>query len=56
MLSGSYRLVDEQPPRYEIENLNRLLAGYDLYRAGKAPRIMFTGGWSALRRQSRHGR
>jgi len=49
VLSGSYRLVHEQPPRYEIDNLNRLLAGYDLYRAEKAPRIMFTGGWSALR-------
>ena len=33
----------------EWEDPNRFLAGLDLYRAGKAPRLLFTGGASPLR-------
>ena len=33
----------------EWEDPDRFLAGLDLYRAGKAPRLLFTGGASPFR-------
>ena len=33
----------------EWEDPDRFLAGLDLYRAGKAPRLLFTGGFSPFR-------
>jgi len=49
VLSGGYSEVPGTSGASEFDDFDRALAGYDLYRAGKAPRIMFTGGWSALR-------
>jgi len=49
VLSGGYSKVPGTSGASEFDDFDRALAGYDLYRAGKAPRIIFTGGWSALR-------
>lgn len=49
VLSGGYRDVPGASGATEFDDFDRALAGYDLYHAGKAPRIMFTGGWSAIR-------
>jgi len=49
VLSGGYSEVPGTSGASEFDDFDRALAGYDLYRAGKAPRIMITGGWSALR-------
>jgi len=49
VLSGGYREVPGESGASEFDDFDRALAGYDLYRASKAPRIMDTGGWSALR-------
>lgn len=45
VLSGGLSLAPGDPPVSEWINVNRFLGGIELYRAGKAPLLVFTGGW-----------
>lgn len=45
VLGGGLRLAPGDPPVSEWINVNRFLGGIELYRAGKAPLLVFTGGW-----------
>ena len=47
VLSLSIRAVPDDATSFEFDNFDRFLGGFDLYKAGKAPRLIFTGGWSA---------
>lgn len=47
VLSGGLRLAPGDPIP-EFDDFDRFLAGHDLLRAGKAGKLMFTGGWSPL--------
>lgn len=49
VLSGGVRHVPGDPDTEEFDDLDRFLAGLDLYKANKAPRLMFTAGWSSSR-------
>ncbi len=46
VLSGGIRSVPGDSGAIELEDCDRFFGGFDLYRAGKAPRLIFTGGWS----------
>ena len=49
MLSGGRHPAPGSARVSEWEDPDRFLAGLDLYRAGKAPRLLFTGGVSPFR-------
>lgn len=44
VLSGGLILAPGNPPVSELQNVNRFLGGIELYRAGRAPLLVFTGG------------
>lgn len=45
VLSGGRVLAPGSPPVSEWKDPDRFFAGIDLYKAGKAPLLVFTGGW-----------
>lgn len=45
VLSGGRGLAPGNPPVSEWEDADRFFGGIELYRAGKAPLMVFTGGW-----------
>ncbi|MCE9619647.1 MAG: YdcF family protein [Planctomycetes bacterium] len=47
VLSQGVLAVPGDSGAMEFGEFDRFLGGFDLYRAGKAPRLIFTGGWSA---------
>ena len=47
VLSFSIRDVPGDAISFEFDDFDRFLGGFELYKAGKAPRLIFTGGWSA---------
>ena len=47
VLSFGIRDVPGDTTSFEFDDFDRFLGGFDLYKAGKAPRLIFTGGWSA---------
>ena len=47
VLSFGIRDVPGDTTSFEFDDFDRFLGGIDLYKAGKAPRLIFTGGWSA---------
>ena len=47
VLSFGIRDVPGDATSFEFDDFDRFLGGFDLYKAGKAPRLIFTGGWSA---------
>ena len=47
VLSFSIRAVPDDATSFEFDDFDRFLGGFELYKAGKAPRLIFTGGWSA---------
>lgn len=47
VLSFGVREVQGNSGAIEFDDFDRFLGGFDLYRAGKAPRLIFTGGWDA---------
>ena len=47
VLSFGVRDVPGDATSFEFDDFDRFLGGFDLYKAGKAPRLIFTGGWSA---------
>ena len=49
VLSFSIRAVPDDAKSFEFDDFDRFLGGFDLYKAGKAPRLIFTGGWVASR-------
>ena len=46
VLSFGIRDVPGDSGAIEVDDFDRFLGGFDLYKAGKAPRLIFTGGWS----------
>ena len=46
VLSLSIRAVPDDATSFEFDDFDRFLGGFDLYKAGKAPRLIFTGGWN----------
>ena len=46
VLSFSIRAVPDDATSFEFDDFDRFLGGFDLYKAGKAPRLIFTGGWN----------
>ncbi|MDA1262971.1 MAG: YdcF family protein [Planctomycetota bacterium] len=46
VLSFGIRDVPGDATSFEFDDFDRFLGGFDLYKAGKAPRLIFTGGWS----------
>jgi len=46
VLSFSIRAVPNDATSFEFDDFDRFLGGFDLYKAGKAPRLIFTGGWN----------
>ena len=49
VLSLSIRDVPGKSGAFEIDDFDRFLGGFDLYKAGKAPLLIFPGGWVASR-------
>ena len=49
VLSLSIRDVPGKSGAFEMDDFDRFLGGFDLYKAGKAPLLIFPGGWVALR-------
>ncbi len=49
VLSFSIRDVPGDAISFEFDDFDRFLGGFDLYKAGKAPRLIFPGGWVASR-------
>jgi uncharacterized SAM-binding protein YcdF (DUF218 family) len=47
VLSFGIRDVPGDATSFEFDDFDRFLGGFDLYKAGKAQRLIFTGGWSA---------
>ena len=47
VLSFGIRDVPGKSGSFEVDDFDRFLGGFDLYKAGKAQRLIFTGGWSA---------
>jgi len=45
VLSLSIRDVPGKSGAFEVDDFDRFLGGFDLYKAGKAPRLIFPGGW-----------
>lgn len=45
VLSGGRVLAPGNPPVSEWDDADRFFAGVELYKAGKAPLLIFTGGW-----------
>ena len=45
VLSSKRVLAPSDPPVSEWEDADRFFGGIELYRAGRAPMIIFTGGW-----------
>ena len=46
VLSGGYRPAPGISGASEFDDFDRFLGGFDLWKAGKAPSLVFTGGWS----------
>lgn len=46
VLSGGRVLAPGNPPVSEWDDADRFFAGVELYKAGKAPLLIFTGGWT----------
>ncbi len=46
MLSVGVRDVSGDSGAIEVDDFDRFLGGSDSCKAGKAPRLIFTGGWS----------
>lgn len=46
VLSGGRMLAPGNPPVSEWNDADRFFAGVELYKAGKAPLLIFTGGWA----------
>ena len=46
VLSFGIRDVPGNPTSFEFDDFDRFLGGFDLYKASKAPRLIFTGGWN----------
>lgn len=46
VLSGGRVLAPGNPPVSEWSDADRFFAGVELYKAGKAPLLIFTGGWT----------
>ena len=44
VLSFSIRAVPDDATSFEFDDFDRFLGGFELYKAGKAPRLIFTGG------------
>ena len=49
VLSLSIRDVPGKSGAFEVDDFDRFLGGFDLYKAGKAPLLIFPGGWIASR-------
>jgi len=49
VLSGGLIVPPGDSGTYEFLDFDRFLGGFDLYRAGKARHLIFTGGWSPVR-------
>ena len=49
VLSLSIRDVPGKSGAFEVDDFDRFLGGFDLYKAGKAPLLIFPGGWVASR-------
>ena len=47
VLSNGVTDVPGKSGAFEVDDFDRFLGGFELYKAGKAPRLIFTGGWSA---------
>jgi uncharacterized SAM-binding protein YcdF (DUF218 family) len=47
VLSFGIRDAPGNATSFEFDDFDRFLGGFDLYKAGKAQRLIFTGGWSA---------
>jgi hypothetical protein len=46
ILSGGRVPAPGDPPLSEWRDADRFFGGIDLYRAGRAPLLIFTGGWA----------
>ena len=46
VLSFGIRDVPGDTTSFEFDDFDRFLGGFDLYKASKAPRLIFTGGWN----------
>lgn len=46
VLSGGRVLAPGDPPVSEWNDANRFFGGIELYRAGRVPLMVFTGGWA----------
>jgi uncharacterized SAM-binding protein YcdF (DUF218 family) len=49
VLSFGIRDVPGDTTSFEFDDFDRFLGGFDLYKAGKAPLLIFPGGWVASR-------
>ena len=49
VLSFGIRDVPGKSGAFEVDDFDRFLGGFDLYKAGKAPLLIFPGGWVASR-------
>ena len=49
VLGLSIRDVPGKSGAIEMDDFDRFLGGFDLYKAGKAPQLIFPGGWVASR-------
>ena len=47
VLSFGIRDVPGDATSFEFDDFDRFLGGFEMYKAGKAQRLIFTGGWSA---------
>jgi uncharacterized SAM-binding protein YcdF (DUF218 family) len=52
VLSGGRIMAPGQANVSEWDGANRFYGGVELYKAGKAPMLVFTGGWSPLKPQA----
>ncbi|MCX5822000.1 MAG: YdcF family protein, partial [Deltaproteobacteria bacterium] len=52
VLSGGRVLAPGNPPVSEWGDADRFFAGVELYKAGKAPLLIFTGGWAPSQPQA----
>lgn len=48
VLSFGAQRVPGDSGAIEFDDFDRFLGGYDLFQAGKAPLLLFTGGWSQM--------
>jgi uncharacterized SAM-binding protein YcdF (DUF218 family) len=49
VLSNGITDVPGKSGAFEVDDFDRFLGGFDLYKAGKAPLLIFPGGWVASR-------